>query len=72
MSQPSNVFDFTMKPKTLNKQYKKTHYQIKFIPESGEWQWTVKHVQETSYTEVAPTQIAAMRAAEKFIDKMEG
>jgi hypothetical protein len=64
MSEP----EFFVKPKSLNKHYRKTSYTITFLPANKQWQWEVTHVQTTKYSDTAKTMIAAQKAAEKHID----
>jgi hypothetical protein len=55
-------------PKQLRKTYKKQTYYVKFIPATKKWLWRVERTHVTVFEDEADTQIAAIRAAEKFID----
>lgn len=65
-SSPTNVH--FIKPKTINRIYKRHKYTVTFIPSTKKWQWTVEVVQTLKFTDVADTQVKAFRAAEKLID----
>ncbi len=56
-------------PKTLSRQYKSQKYVLTFIPKTKKWKWTVTVETKMVYSEEADTQVKAIRAAEKFIDK---
>lgn len=59
-----------IRPKTLNKRYKNHSYMLIFDKESKQWSWEVTYVETTIFKgELKPTMNAAMRAAEKHIDK---
>lgn len=59
-----------IRPKTLNKRYKNHSYMLIFDKESKQWSWEVTYVATTIFKgELKPTMNAAMRAAEKHIDK---
>jgi hypothetical protein len=62
----------SVRPKTLNKQYKNQRYKLEFQPTTGQWKWTVYIVRTSSFSEVAPTMVAAQRAAERCIEKTLG
>lgn len=64
----SNVVPMNIKPKTMNRTYKKQHYTVTFIPATKKWKWEVTITTKMVFSEVADTQIKAFRAAEKFID----
>ncbi len=63
------VVALPIKPKSLNRTYKKQKYTVTFVPATKQWRWTVEIVQTLRYEEVAETQIKAFKAAERFIDK---
>lgn len=65
-SAPTNVH--FIKPKTINRTYKKHKYTVTFVPSTKKWKWTVEVVQKIVFSEEADTQIKAFRAAEKLID----
>jgi hypothetical protein len=58
-----------IRPKTINRTYKKHKYTVSFIPATKKWKWEVEVVNTIRYCETADTQIKAFRAAEKFIDQ---
>lgn len=58
-----------IRPKTLNKVYKKQSYTITFDMETKMWKWEVVHIVETKMSGTAKTIPAANKAAEKHIDK---
>ncbi|MCA2510520.1 MAG: hypothetical protein IM561_09070 [Microcystis sp. M60BS1] len=58
----------SVKPKTLNKQYKNQKYKLEFIVDTNQWKWTVYIITQTQFSDIAPTLIAAQKAAEKHID----
>lgn len=65
----SNVIPMPVKPKQLNRQYRSHAYTITYIPKTKKWKWTVTVTTKMVYSEEADTQVKAIRAAEKFIDK---
>lgn len=66
----SNVVQFKLPPpKTSNRTYKSHSYTVTYLPKTKTWKWTVEIVQKIRYSEEAPTQVKAYRAAERFIDK---
>lgn len=60
--------EFFVKPRQLNKQYKKTAFTLTFLPETKLWKWEVTYVQTTKYSDTAKTMVLAQKAAEKHID----
>lgn len=64
-----NVVNFPIKPKQLNRKYKSHDFTVTFIPKTKKWKWTVTVTTRMVYSEEADTQVKAIRAAEKFIDK---
>lgn len=68
-SQEDNVHHLNIRPKTLHRQYKRHEYTLEFLPKTKKWKWTVTVITRMVYSEVADTQVKALRAAEKFIDK---
>lgn len=58
-----------VKSKTLEKKYRNVRYQLKYIVETKEWQWTAYFVSETKFSDKAKSMILAQKAAEKHIDK---
>lgn len=69
MGNSDNVVQMNIKPKTLNRTYKKHKYTVTFVPATKKWKWLVEVVTTMKYSEEADTQIKAFRAAERFIDK---
>lgn len=65
----SNVVRLNIIPKTLNRQYKSHKYVVTFIPKTKKWKWTVTVETRMTFSEEADTQVKALRAAERFIDK---
>lgn len=65
----SNVIPMNIKPKTLNRQYKQHKYTVTFEPKTKKWKWKVEVTTKMVYEDVADTQVKALRAAEKFIDR---
>lgn len=63
------VVQIPVTPKTLKRQYKSNTYVLTFIPKTKKWKWTVTVKTEMVYSEEADTQVKAIRAAERFIDK---
>ena len=59
----------TVRPKTLHKTYKKHKYVITYIVATKKWKWEVEYVSVTTFSDIANTPNAAMRAAEKHIDR---
>jgi hypothetical protein len=59
----------SVRPKRLDKEYRKTKYRLEFLVPTSQWKWTVTFVHTTTYSDVAPTLVAAQRAAEKHIDR---
>ncbi len=66
----SQVLPFEVKPKTLKRQYKRHNIVVTFVPSTKQWKWSVTVVNEMTYTDIAPTQVAAFKAAEKMIDSL--
>lgn len=64
------VLDFVAKPKQLSKQYKRHNYKVTFVPSTKQWSWEVELVQVTKLNGTADTQVKAVRAAERQIDKV--
>lgn len=59
-----------IQPKTLNKRYKNHSYVLMYDVPSRQWSWEVTYVETTVFKgELKPTMNAAMRAAEKHIDR---
>ncbi len=58
----------TIKPKQMQRSYKRSKYVVTFIPATKKWKWKVETTQTLVYEEEADTQVKAFRAAEKFID----
>lgn len=58
-----------IKPKQINRTYKRHKYTVTYIPKTKKWKWTVEVVTKMVFSEEADTQIKAFREAEKFIDK---
>jgi hypothetical protein len=58
-----------IRPKTLNKTYKRTKYTITYDVADKSWRWEVEYVSVTRYGETAKSINAAQKAAEKHIDK---
>lgn len=65
-----DVVDFVVKPKSLNKTYKRHKYVVTFVPATKKWHWTVELVQTTILSGDADTDTKAVRAAEKQIDQV--
>lgn len=63
------VVPLPIKPKTLNRTYKRQHYTVTFVPATKQWKWEVVIKTEMRYSEEASTQLKAFKAAEKFIDQ---
>jgi hypothetical protein len=63
-----NVLQFRAPPKTMERPYKKHKYTVTYLPDTKEWKWTVEVTHKTVYSDVAPTQVKAFRAAERHID----
>lgn len=59
-----------IQPKTLARVYKRHHFTVTFVPATKKWKWVVEVVTKTKYGEEADTQIKAIRAAEKCIDRI--
>lgn len=68
-SADDNVIPFRVEPKTLNRTYKSQSYTVTYIPKEKKWKWTVTVTTKMTYSDIAPTQVKAFRAAEKFIDQ---
>jgi hypothetical protein len=68
----NKVVSLKIPPKTLTRKYKTHTYTVTFIPKTKSWKWTVTVVNKMVCSEVAPSQVAAFRAAEKFIDQNAG
>jgi hypothetical protein len=68
-SSSNNVVHLNIKPKTLNRQYKQHKFTITFEPKTKKWKWIVEVTTKMVYSDVADTQVKALRAAEKFIDR---
>lgn len=60
--------EFFVKPKQLNKVYKRQSFTLTFLPESKLWKWEVTYVQTTKYSDTAKSMRDAQKAAEKHID----
>lgn len=56
-------------PKKAQRKYKQHPITVTFIPETKQWKWSVKYVQETIFSDEAKTLNAAFKAAEKHIDQ---
>lgn len=65
------VVRLEVKPKTFQRTYKKHKITVTFIPATKKWRWKVTVVTTTHYDDYADTSMKAVRAAEKFIDKIE-
>lgn len=66
----SQVLPFQVKPKTLKRQYKRHNIVVTYVPSTKMWKWSVTVVNEMTFTDTAPTQVAAFKAAEKMIDTL--
>lgn len=66
----NNIHHLNIKPKTLQRQYRRHSYKVEFVPKTKKWKWTVEITHRTVYSEVADTQVKAFRAAEKLIDEI--
>lgn len=64
------VLDFTVKPKSLTKQYKRQTFVVTYVPATKMWKYDIALIQETHLSGEADTQIKAVRAAEKRIDSV--
>lgn len=62
------VVPLHVKPKTLTRQYKQHKIIVRYVPADKQWSWTVEATNVTRFTDVANSQMAAFKAAEKLID----
>lgn len=72
MTKTADVLPFTAKPKTERRIYRKRNYTITFLPETSAWKWDVEIQRTIHFHGTAPSLKAAVRQAEKRIDKIEG
>jgi hypothetical protein len=67
----SNVVHMDIKPKQIKRTYKQEHFTVTYKPSTKQWSWTVELIHKTTYSGEAPTQVKAIRAAEKHIDQVK-
>jgi hypothetical protein len=63
-----NVVALPVKPRTMHRSYRGVQITLTFIVGEKKWKWRVVVKQELAYEDYAPTDVKALRAAEKFID----
>ena len=62
---------FPVRPRTMKRQYKGAKITLTFVPAEKNWKWKVEVTTTMVYEDVAPTDVKALRAAERFIDKVK-
>lgn len=72
MNEQGKVLAFPVKPKTMNRQYKGAKITLTYVPKDKEWKWKVEVTHTMTFEGAAATDVKALRAAEKFIDKTKG
>jgi hypothetical protein len=66
-----NVVALPVKPKTMQRTYKGAKITLTFIVGKRVWKWRVEIQQTVAFEDEAATDVKALRAAEKFIDKVK-
>jgi hypothetical protein len=64
----SNVVALPVKPRTMHRTYRGVQITLTFVVGDKKWKWRVEVQQVLVYEDFAPTDVKALRAAEKFID----
>ena len=67
----SNVVKLEVKPKSIKLNHKQTKFTVTYIPATKQWRWDVELVHVTRFGDVADTQIKAINAAKRHIEKMK-